>query len=125
MIHPYDGAPMSDRSNSDFQEGSNELDLSRRHFVAWIGSLPVLLHAVSPTAFAKNFANGIADKIRPGANYPYRPFIRWWWFSGNINLDDIRYQLDWIKLAGFSGVEIGFESNRFAVDYAFDRTNTG
>jgi len=36
------------------------------------------------------------------------PFTRWWWFSGEILKDDIRYQLDWLKENGFGGVEIAW-----------------
>ncbi len=37
-----------------------------------------------------------------------RPWTRWWWFSGEIRHDDIRYQLDWLKDNGFGGVEIAW-----------------
>lgn len=116
---------MSEQSSKNSQDSVNDPDLSRRRFVAWMGSLPVLLHAAAPVALAKSLVHGSADAIQPGANYPFRPFVRWWWFSGDIKLDDLQYQLDWVKSAGFSGVEIGFESNKFAVDYAGDRNNVG
>ena len=40
-----------------------------------------------------------------------KPYVRWWWFSGEILEDDIRCQLDWIKNNGFGGVEIAWLYN--------------
>ena len=37
-----------------------------------------------------------------------KPFTRWWWFSGEIKEEDIRYQLDWVKENNFGGVEIAW-----------------
>ncbi|MCB2221667.1 MAG: hypothetical protein KQI35_14825 [Bacteroidetes bacterium] len=37
-----------------------------------------------------------------------KPFIRWWWFAGMIQEEDIITQLDWIKNQGFGGVEVAF-----------------
>lgn len=37
-----------------------------------------------------------------------KPLTRWWWFSGIIDEETIRYQLDWAKNNNFGGVEIAF-----------------
>ncbi len=37
-----------------------------------------------------------------------KPLTRWWWFSGPIDQAAIEYQLDWVKSAGFGGVEIAW-----------------
>jgi len=37
-----------------------------------------------------------------------RPWTRWWWFSGPVREEDIRYQLDWLKANHFGGVEIAW-----------------
>jgi hypothetical protein len=37
-----------------------------------------------------------------------RPLTRWWWFSGPISEDVIKFQLDWLKDNGFGGVEIAW-----------------
>lgn len=37
-----------------------------------------------------------------------KPWTRWWWFSGLVDDDALRYQLDWIKANGFGGVEIAW-----------------
>lgn len=36
------------------------------------------------------------------------PLVRWWWFSGKIDKDIIKYQLNWLKENNFGGVEIAF-----------------
>lgn len=46
------------------------------------------------------------------------PFLRWWWFSGKIKIEDIKYQLDWIKNNNFGGVEIAWV-------YPVDNTEEG
>lgn len=35
-----------------------------------------------------------------------KPYVRWWWFEGEILREDIRYQLDWLKENNFGGVEV-------------------
>lgn len=37
-----------------------------------------------------------------------KPYVRWWWFSGEIRLEDLRAQLDWVKANHFGGVEIAW-----------------
>lgn len=37
-----------------------------------------------------------------------KPFTRWWWFAREIEEEDIKAQLDWVKEQGFGGVEIAF-----------------
>ena len=37
-----------------------------------------------------------------------KPFVRWWWFAGDIPEESITYQLDWLKEQGFGGVEIAW-----------------
>ena len=37
-----------------------------------------------------------------------KPYTRWWWFASEIENDDIKYQLEWLKENGFGGVEIAW-----------------
>ncbi len=37
-----------------------------------------------------------------------RPYVRWWWFSGPLEIRAIDEQLDWIASHGFGGVEIAW-----------------
>ncbi len=37
-----------------------------------------------------------------------KPYTRWWWFASEINNEDIRAQLVWLKKKNFGGVEIAF-----------------
>ncbi|MEO0106285.1 MAG: glycosyl hydrolase [candidate division WOR-3 bacterium] len=37
-----------------------------------------------------------------------KPYVRWWWFSGKIEPEVVKYQLDWCKKNNFGGVEIAF-----------------
>jgi hypothetical protein len=39
---------------------------------------------------------------------PTKPYTRWWWFSGKIKKEDVKYQLDWLKKNNFGGVEIAW-----------------
>ena len=41
--------------------------------------------------------------------YPsYKPYTRWWWFSSEIDNNDIRDQLIWLRDHEFGGVEIAW-----------------
>ncbi|MGQ9701473.1 MAG: glycosyl hydrolase [bacterium] len=37
-----------------------------------------------------------------------KPYVRWWWFSGKIDTEVLKYQLDWCKKNNFGGVEIAW-----------------
>lgn len=37
-----------------------------------------------------------------------RPYTRWWWFASQIEKDDVRDQLVWLRDHGFGGVEIAW-----------------
>ena len=37
-----------------------------------------------------------------------KPYTRWWWFSSNIDTNDVRDQLVWLKDHEFGGVEIAW-----------------
>ncbi len=37
-----------------------------------------------------------------------KPYVRWWWFSGKIDPEVVKYQLDWCKKNNFGGVELAF-----------------
>jgi hypothetical protein len=36
------------------------------------------------------------------------PYVRWWWLAGPFRPEDIRSQLDWLKVMGFGGVELAW-----------------
>lgn len=37
-----------------------------------------------------------------------KPYTRWWWFASDIQNEDVKYQLQWLKDNGFGGVEIAW-----------------
>ena len=37
-----------------------------------------------------------------------RPYVRWWWFAGDIKNEDIKRQIAWFSEQGFGGVEIAW-----------------
>ncbi len=37
-----------------------------------------------------------------------KPYVRWWWFSGPLDYQEIATQLNWIAKNGFGGVEIAW-----------------
>ena len=37
-----------------------------------------------------------------------KPYTRWWWFASEIQKEDVKYQLEWLKEQGFGGVEIAW-----------------
>ncbi|MGH0054299.1 MAG: hypothetical protein ACQ5SW_12985 [Sphaerochaetaceae bacterium] len=37
-----------------------------------------------------------------------KPYVRWWWFSGALDYQDIEAQLEWTKTMGFGGVEVAW-----------------
>lgn len=37
-----------------------------------------------------------------------KPYARYWWFASEIQKDDVRFNLDWLKANGFGGVEIAW-----------------
>jgi len=37
-----------------------------------------------------------------------KPYVRWWWFSGEINIQDLDEQIEWLSANGFGGVEIAW-----------------
>ncbi|MFW5705693.1 MAG: glycosyl hydrolase, partial [Bacteroidota bacterium] len=50
---------------------------------------------------------GLSD--HPGLYYPdSKPLTRWWWFASEIQKEDVRHQLEWLKENEFGGVEIAF-----------------
>jgi hypothetical protein len=53
-----------------------------------------------------------------------RPYARYWWFASEIKREDVKYNLDWLKLNGFGGVEIAWVYPRNAMDKKLDTTYT-
>ena len=56
------------------------------------------------------FSCTIQQKEQPLVD-PYaegKPYTRWWWFASEIQNEDIKYQLEWLKENGFGGVEIAW-----------------
>jgi len=37
-----------------------------------------------------------------------KPYARYWWFASEIEEEDVRYNLNWLKDHGFGGVELAF-----------------
>ena len=36
----------------------------------------------------------------------FKPFVRWWWFGGALEREEIAFQLESMSEAGIGGVEI-------------------
>ncbi|MFH0888824.1 MAG: glycosyl hydrolase [Planctomycetota bacterium] len=50
-------------------------------------------------------------QMKPNTSLFYKsskPYTRWWWFSGEIKENAIKFQLDWLKRNNFGGVEIAW-----------------
>lgn len=60
--------------------------------------------AISACNPLQNEAASSIDKLYPSS----KPYTRWWWFSSEINKDDVRDQLVWLKEHEFGGVEIAW-----------------
>lgn len=37
-----------------------------------------------------------------------KPYTRYWWFASEINMEDVEFNLDWLKQNGFGGVELAW-----------------
>lgn len=50
----------------------------------------------------------VQESTEEGLYSTYRPYTRWWWFSSEIDTNDVRDQLIWLNEHGFGGVEIAW-----------------
>ncbi len=48
--------------------------------------------------------SGVVKEIYKNA----KPYVRWWWFSGKIDPEVVKYQLEWCEKNNFGGVELAF-----------------
>ena len=53
-----------------------------------------------------------------------KPFARYWWFASEIQKEDIRYNLNWLKNNGFGGVELAWVYPLNAMDTTLDQKYT-
>jgi hypothetical protein len=69
------------------------------------------LMMISPFITAQN--KRLSDKHSLSGDS--RPYARYWWFASEIQPEDVRYNLDWLKKHGFGGVELAwvYPLNRF------------
>ena len=70
----------------------------------------LLLLCSSVILFAAAFSCAPTESA-PSTHEPYaegKPYTRWWWFADQIEKEDVRYQLEWLKEQGFGGVEIAW-----------------
>ena len=68
---------------------------------------PLLLLAIALTTAFTACDNGKAetsDTLYPSC----KPYTRWWWFAAEIDTNDVRDQLVWLKEHDFGGVEIAW-----------------
>ncbi len=64
---------------------------------------------ISGVFFTNCGNNGDNDKSDSEELYPdCKPYTRWWWFSSEIDTNDVREQLIWLKEEEFGGVEIAW-----------------
>ena len=47
-------------------------------------------------------------KTEPEFYASFKPYTRWWWFSSDIDNNDVRDQLIWLRDHDFGGVEIAW-----------------
>lgn len=86
------------------------MDLSRRNFVK-VSSLASLSYFLPTPEFlnAKEIDSNFAGSLYQNFQNPpsaARPFVRWWWNGGRINIKELIRELDLLKEKGISGVEI-------------------
>ena len=72
---------------------------------------PISLLAVFLISFAglhicdpSNVRNSAAEKKEDGSltwQVTAKPFARYWWFASEIEREDVRFNLDWLKKKGF------------------------
>jgi hypothetical protein len=66
-----------------------------------------------------NFSNLLAQKSKElesqSNKVTSKPYARYWWFASVIKEEDVKYNLDWLKVHGFGGVELAwvYPLNRF------------
>lgn len=80
--------------------------------------MPRLLHMLPLLIFLHACSTDKSNlAVREPEFYPdSRPWVRWWWFAGDIREDDIIRQLDWLKENNFGGVEIAWVFPRSRYD---------
>lgn len=63
----------------------------------------IQLIVIFSQAIAKDLSNSlkVIDNIA-------KPYTRYWWFASEIQKEDVKYNLDWLKNNGFGGVEIAW-----------------
>jgi hypothetical protein len=71
-------------------------------------SLTLVLAAIP--ALLATCATPAAPRIDGAAAFhgSAKPYTRWWWFASQVDMDEVRAQLDWLEANGFGGVEIAF-----------------
>ena len=67
--------------------------------------------SVSSTNSDISASNLLASYAQPPAEFfngSSKPYVRWWWLTGPFLREDIRSQLEWVRAAGFGGVELAW-----------------
>ncbi|MBR1793028.1 MAG: hypothetical protein IJ764_05250 [Bacteroidales bacterium] len=77
----------------------------RNFFLLAIVATVSCLSLLSCKEACKGDANIGGDETLYGS---YKPYTRWWWFSQEIDTNDVRNQLIWLKEHEFGGVEIAW-----------------
>ncbi len=74
-------------------------------------SIILLVLILALTSQMKSAENAIQNPLELTS----KPYTRYWWFASKIKEDDVRYNLDWLKVNGFGGVEVAwvYPLNRF------------
>ena len=66
--------------------------------------ITLIFLAALMTACASSSGDGVEGQLYGN----HKPYTRWWWFSSEIDKNDVRDQLVWLKDHGFGGVEIAW-----------------
>ncbi len=72
--------------------------------------LLLVLSVAATMAIFASCGNSETSAADPSSDlYPTcKPYTRWWWFSSDIDTNDVRNQLIWLKEHEFGGVEIAW-----------------
>ena len=85
---------------------------NKKKSIVLTGRLLVFLLLISPNC--EVLAQNKNETIN-AFSYISKPYTRYWWFASEIQKEDVKYNLDWLKEHGFGGVELAwvYPLNRF------------
>lgn len=64
------------------------------------------------------------ENLKSNMEYISKPYARYWWFASEIQKEDVKYNLDWLKENGFGGIEIAWVYPLNGMDKSLDTSYT-